>query len=134
MSAFTRRFTTYKMESHHITLFTETNTSPNTIRESDSVTFQHVSVTRNQSNETLMTACQNGYVIRCSPPPEHSIANAETSMYVIVALLAVVVFALIGIAVLFLAKKIRDKDTTIKDLQRKLSQKGENYGKLENDA
>ena len=122
------------MGSYYITLFTETNTSPDTIRESDSVTFQHVRVTRNRINETLMSSCQNGYDIRCSPPPGDSIANAETSIYIIIALLAVVVFVLIGIAVLLLAKKIRDKDTTIKDLQRKLSQKGENYGKLENEA
>ena len=72
--------------------------------------------------------------MRCSSPPEHTIANAETSIYMIIALLAVVVFAFIGIAVLFFVKNIRDKDNTIKDLQRKLSQKGENYGKLENDA
>ena len=72
--------------------------------------------------------------MRCSVPQAYTIANAETSIYIIIALLAVVVFALIGIAALFLAKKIKDKDTTIKDLQRKLSQKDENYGKLENDA
>ena len=122
------------MGPYAITLFTETNTSPDTIRESDSVTFQHVFVTQNQNNVTLMSSCQNGYVMRCSAPPEHTIANAETSIYMIIALLAVVVFALIGIAVLFFAKNIRDKDNTIKDLQRKLSQKSEKYGKLENDA
>ena len=122
------------MGSNDITLFTDTNTSPDIISGRDSVTFQHVFVTRNQNNETLMSSCQNGYVMRCHVPQEYTIANAETSIYIIIALLAVVVFALIGIAALLLAKKIKDKDTTIKDLQRKLSQKGESYGKLENDA
>merc|ERR1712126_48931 len=122
------------MGSYDITLFTDTNTSPDTISGSDSVTFQHVLVTRNQNNETLMSSCQNGYVMRCSLPPEVAIANAGTSIYIIIALLAVVIFALIVIAVLFLAKNVRDKGNVIKDLQRKLSQKDENYGKVENDA
>ena len=72
--------------------------------------------------------------MRCSLPPEVAIANAGTSIYIIIALLAVVIFALIVIAVLFLAKNVRDKGNVIKDLQRKLSQKDENYDKVENDA
>ena len=72
--------------------------------------------------------------MRCSLPPEVAIANAGTSIYIIIALLAVVIFALIVIAVLFLAKNVRDKGNVIKDLQRKLSQKDENYGKVEKDA
>ena len=117
------------MPTHDINLFTTTSTSADDIDRGDSsAQFSGIMLNREGRLQNLFDSCQHGYVIQCNSDP---ILTNEIPVLVAMIALALIIIAIV---VMFLVKNIRDKGNTIKDLQRELSKRRENYGKLENDA
>ena len=121
------------MANYEITLFSDTNISPDSISERSSITFQNIWTTRHEANQTLFVtnSCLHGYSIQCAPPTNYFTATAEAPIY---SALIFLPLDLIGVVILLLVQNIRKKGVTIKELQRQLSQKSEKYDTLANDA
>ena len=121
------------MANYEITLFSDTNISPNSISERSSITFQNIWTTRHEANQTLFVSnsCLHGYSIQCAPPAIYLTSTAEAPIFSALIFLPLL---LIGAVIVLLVQNIRKKGVLINDLQRQLSQRSEKYGTLENDA